>query len=112
MSDSSQQSDKDDSFPTVYISERLNNLKGTLTSEDPLDQEYRLKQQGYDASHRRWRITILFSFALIGIAVVVICCLLVLISPESSSDDKKWASTFMATIVAGLVGFVTGKAVV
>ena len=45
--------------------------KVNVSNENPLDRDYRLQQDSYDAQHRRWRTTILFIFVLTGVAIAM-----------------------------------------
>ena len=101
------------SLPIISISNLANQSAwtGTLFSEDPLDKEYRLKQEAGEAQHKRWRSTILFGFTLIGLSFVFWLCFKILSDPQASVDDKKWATALMTSIVSGSVGFVAGKAI-
>ena len=54
--------------------------KVNLSNENPLDRDYRLQQESYDAQHRRWRTTILFIVVLIGVALVLYYCLQILLN--------------------------------
>jgi hypothetical protein len=112
MADSSQSNDTE-SLPVISIARLADqsNWTGTLSSEDPLDKEYRLRQEADEAQHKRWRSTILFGFTLIGLSFVFWLCFEILSNPNASVDDKKWAMALMTSIVSGSVGFVAGKAI-
>ena len=83
--------------------------KVNVSNENPLDRDYRLQQESFDAQHRRWRTTVLFIFVLAGVAIVLYCCFQVLLNPQASTDDKKWATAIAASIVSGRIGFITGS---
>ncbi len=112
MTDSPQPNESD-SLPAISIARLANqsNWTGTLSSEDPLDKEYRLKREADEAQHKRWRSTVLFGFTLIGLSFVFLLCFEILSNPNASADDKRWAMALMASIVSGSVGFLAGKAI-
>lgn len=62
-----------------------------------------------DARHRRRKDLLLLSVALLGLCAIGFFCLWVLMSPTASTDDKKWAQSVLTAIVAGLIGYLTGK---
>lgn len=62
-----------------------------------------------DARHRRRKDLLLLSMALLGMCAIGFFCLWVLMSPTASVDDKKWAQSVLTAIVAGLIGYLTGK---
>lgn len=62
-----------------------------------------------DARHRRRKDLLLLSVALLGLCAIGFFCLWVLLSPSASADDKKWAQSVLTAIVAGLIGYLTGK---
>lgn len=106
-------SEKPESLPIISISQLANqsNWTGTLSSEDPLDKEYRLKREAGEAQHKRWRSTVLFGFTLVGLSFVFWLCFQILSDPDASVDDKKWATALMTSIVSGSIGFIAGKAI-
>ncbi len=101
------------SLPVISVPQIANQPQwtGTLSSEDPLERDYRLKQKAYDDRHRRWRSNALFAVTLVGLIVVFGFCLQIINNSKASADDKKWATAIMTSIVTGGVGFVTGKAI-
>ena len=53
---------------------------------------------------------VLFLAALAGVGVVVLACFRIATNPNSSPDDKKWATSILASIVSGVVGYlIRGK---
>ncbi|MEM9274405.1 MAG: hypothetical protein AAGA80_15785 [Cyanobacteria bacterium P01_F01_bin.143] len=76
-----------------------------------LDQEHRFQQDALDARHRRWRMNSVIALSAIGIIFVFFLCWQTLNDPRSSPNDKRWATAFVTSVVAGSVGFLTGKAV-
>lgn len=90
MTDPSEQNTPE-SLPVISIPNLANQSTwtGTLSSEDPLDKEYRLKQEAGEAQHKRWRSTILFAFTLVGLSFVFWLCFQILSDPQASVDDKK-----------------------
>ena len=61
----SQDSSKsEENFPNLQVNNLFDLAEGSdwkvsLSNENPLDRDYRLQQDSYDAQHRRWRTTIL-----------------------------------------------------
>lgn len=113
MTNSNQQPDSEQSLPVITIPQIANQQQwtGTLSNEDPLEREYRLKRQADDERHKRWRATSLFTATLIVIAVVFVGCIHILRDPKSVAEDKKWATATIASIVSAGIGFLTGKAI-
>ena len=62
-----------------------------------------------DARHHRRKDLLLVSVALLGLCVIGFFCLWVLMSSTTSADDKKWAQSVLTAIVAGFIGYLTGK---
>ncbi len=98
---------------TQNIAEIANNPSwtGSLTSEDPADKQHRLNQEAAENSHKRWRATVLFGFALLALLVIFIFAITIIRDNQATAQDKKWATVIMSSITTGLVGFTTGKAV-
>jgi hypothetical protein len=99
--------------PSQVIISQLPDLQqwtGTLKTEDPLEKEYRLKNENYDARHKRWRGTVLFVAVSIGLMTVFIYCFQIINNSNATVDDKKWATAIMTSIVTGGLGYATGKA--
>lgn len=82
-----------------------------FTAEPIRVQESRIKREESEATHKRWRSTILFVATLIGLGYIFYLCAQILNNPNATADDKKWATAITASIVSGSVGFVTGKAI-
>jgi cytochrome c biogenesis protein CcdA len=62
-----------------------------------------------DARFRRWGKAALFLAGLLMVLAVFVLCVLI-VTHSTSPDDRKWATGILATIVSGLVGFLTGRA--
>lgn len=62
-------------------------------------------------SHQRYRTDILFIFTLFTLTITLYFCWGIVNNPESNPDNVKSAFALITSIVSGLVGFVTGKAV-
>jgi hypothetical protein len=62
-----------------------------------------------DARHRRRKDLLQLSVALLGMGAIGFFCLWVLMSPTASADDKKWAQSVLTALVAGFIGYLTGK---
>jgi len=76
-----------------------------------LEQEHRFRQDALDARHRRWRLNSVIALSAIGVVFVFFLCWQTLNDPRSTPNDKRWATAFVTSVVAGSVGFLTGKAV-
>lgn len=113
MTSSNQQPDQEQSLQVISVPQIANQQQwtGTLSNEDPLEREYRLKRQADDEMHKRWRATSLFAATLLVIAIVFVGCIQILRHPASVAEDKKWATATIASIVSAGIGFVTGKAI-
>ena len=100
-------------IPILSISDLANQPQwtGNLVSEDPIDKEHRLRQEAYDACHKRWRMNVIILLAGLGLGFVFYLCLSTLNDSNATASDKKWATAFVSSIVTGSVGFLTGKAV-
>ena len=62
-------------------------------------------------SHQRYRTDILFIFTLFTLTITLYFCWGIVNNPQSNPDNVKSAFALITSIVSGLVGFVTGKAV-
>ena len=62
-------------------------------------------------SHRNYRINILFVFTLFTLTISLYFGWGIINNPQSNPDSVKFAFTLISSIVSGLVGFVTGKAI-
>lgn len=110
-SDSSANPKKQPPVQVLSVPELASKWTGNLVSEDPIDKEFRLKQEAYDAAHKRWRINFIILVAVIGLGFVFYLCLQTLSDPSIGANDKKWATVYISSIVTGGIGFLTGKAV-
>lgn len=95
----------------ISVPDLASKWTGNLVSEDPIDKEHRLRQEAYDASHKRWRTNFIILIAVISLGFVFYLCFQTLNDPALSPTDKKWATVFVSSIVTGSIGFLTGKAI-
>jgi hypothetical protein len=77
--------------------------------EEPAERETRLDLEKAEAEHRRWKDAILHVAAVIGIGLGFGLCVLVILREGSGSEGAKWAVPMLASIVAGIVGYLFGK---
>jgi hypothetical protein len=79
------------------------------TAESPEERDSRLRREEADAAHERWRTSILFGVG-IGVALVVGgLCLWATLDQSFSPDTQKWAAAIVTSMIAGILGFLTGK---
>lgn len=62
-----------------------------------------------DAYIRRLKDIVLFFVTVIFILCTFIFCGCMLLSDNSNAEDKKWATSIAASIISGLLGYLTGK---
>jgi uncharacterized membrane protein YkvI len=69
----------------------------------------RLKREEADATHQRWRASILFY---VGITVGVVVgglCMWAALDSSFAPDTQKWAAALVTSLMTGVLGFLTGK---
>lgn len=81
----------------------------TLAQAGRYDLSVRSPEDPEDARHRRRKDLLLLSVALLGMCTIGFFCVWVLLSPTASADDKKWAQSVLTALVAGFIGYLTGK---
>ena len=69
------------------------------------------KDNSSNNSHQSYHIDILLVFAIVNLSISLYFCWGIVINPESDADNVKFAFALITSIVSGLVGFVTGKAI-
>ena len=69
------------------------------------------QQNLHNLSHQHYRTDILFVFTLFTLTITLYFCWGIVNNPVSNPDNVKSAFALITSIVSGLVGFVTGKAV-
>ncbi len=80
------------------------------TREEPSEREARIGIERAEAEHRLWKDRTLHVVALAGIGVAFGLCIWIILREGSASEGAKWAVPLLASIVAGIVGFLFGKA--
>jgi hypothetical protein len=80
------------------------------SEEHPEDRAHRHRVEWLDARFQQGKSTFLFVFALGGVIMVLWYCVETIREPTTIPEEKKWALAALTTIVSGLLGFVTGKA--
>jgi hypothetical protein len=79
--------------------------------EVPEERDHRLRIMDEDARHARWRISAVYTIAILAVLGVTIVCTIIVLNPDSSPEDKAWARPILAATVTGLLGFVVGTKV-
>jgi hypothetical protein len=74
------------------------------------ERKSRLRQQEWTTKVKLGKDVIISLAALAAGGIVVYICLNVILNPNASPDDKKWATSLVASVASGLVGYLTGKA--
>lgn len=94
----------------MLYSINLKKLKNIFKRRQPTisDQE---QQNLRNLTHQRYRTDILFVFTLFTLTITLYFCWGIVNNPVSNPDNVKSAFALITSIVSGLVGFVTGKAV-
>jgi hypothetical protein len=114
------------SMPKIDLAELLNDLKqvkypdqfamlesSTVVHRRPETQEERqsrLRQQEWTTKVKLGKDIIISLAALAAGGIVVYICLNIILNPNAGTDDKKWATSLVASVASGLVGYLTGKA--
>lgn len=94
----------------MLYSINLKNLKNTFKRRQKTVSPQR-KENFRSQSHQRYHTDILFIFTLFTLTITLYFCWGIVNNPESNPDNVKSAFALITSIVSGLVGFVTGKAV-
>ena len=77
--------------------------------EPPLVLESRLRREEADAEHQRYKDRIITWSVIITVAVVSSYSLVLTALPWTGPEAAKWATTILTTVVAGGVGYMTGR---
>jgi hypothetical protein len=80
------------------------------SQEDPQEQAHRHRIEWLDARVQQGKGVLLFVCALGGVGVVLWYCVTTLLAPTTAPEEKKWALSAVTSILSGLIGFLTGKA--
>ena len=78
--------------------------------EDPAVRESRLRLEEASAAHERHKELLLYIVTAVIVAAAFSLCAYVVLSRNFSGETDKWAAATLASIVTGLVGYVTGRA--
>ncbi|MDJ0580712.1 hypothetical protein [Crocosphaera sp.] len=111
MSDNPEKNTPTQGLPVISVTDLAKGWSGSLAIEDPTDKAHRLKQEAYEACHRRWRLNFIIFVAILGLCSVFYLCFSTLTDPKTGINDKRWATVFVSSIVTGSIGFLTGKAI-
>ncbi|HEX8073145.1 MAG TPA: hypothetical protein VF546_24570 [Pyrinomonadaceae bacterium] len=88
------------------------NLNLTIAPrEDPAEMQSRLRREEADAAHQRRKDLTLFVTTFVVIVAAFGICAYIVLGGRASAEADKWATATLTSIVSGLVGYVTGKAV-
>jgi hypothetical protein len=79
------------------------------TGESADERISRLHREEADATHERWRTSILFGVGILVALVVGGLCLWATLDTSFSADTQKWAAAIVTSMMTGFVGFLTGK---
>jgi hypothetical protein len=78
--------------------------------ELPAELVSRLWKEKGDAWVQWGKEAILFLAAIAGVGFIVVACFRIATNPGGSPEDKKWATSILASIVSGVVGYlIRGK---
>lgn len=69
----------------------------------------RIRREDAEAEHLRKKELIILWMVVVLVGFVSFVCVVVMFLPHSSVDNVKWATTLLTTVVAGGVGYMTGK---
>ena len=86
------------------------NLKNFFKQNAPKKTQTKLETCN-NKSHQNYRINVLFVFTLFTLTISLYFGWGIINNPQSNPDSVKFAFTLISSIVSGLVGFVTGKAI-
>ncbi len=90
---------------------RQPSLKFTASSiEDVAERESRIRIEEATALHTRQKEWLVYRLTALILLIVVVLCTWVILSKGLANDEGKLALGLLASIVTGLVGYVTGKA--
>lgn len=73
------------------------------------DAAHQRLKDAEDAAHQRLRDKAILVFVLIIVGLVSLLCISVVVIPGAPPENVKWATTLLTTIVAGGLGYMTGK---
>ena len=82
---------------------------GQLNASHDLELSVSRAEHPDDARLRRIKDYVLFSVAILFLVAVGGYCLYVIATRAGSTDEIKWANTILYSVLAGLVGYATGK---
>lgn len=88
----------------------LSKLKNYFTKNNR--EKTQIKPESCNNKRQQYyRINILFVFTLFTLTLSLYFGWSIIDNPQSSPDSVKFAFTLISSVVSGLVGFVTGKAI-
>jgi hypothetical protein len=77
--------------------------------EPPQVLESRLRREDADAAHDRYKDKLIAWAVVVVVAVVSAFALVMIALRGTSIETEKWATTILTTVVAGGVGYMTGR---
>lgn len=87
---------------------KVENTTTTITSLEEMQSQLRIKEA--DATYKRIRDLILLLFGLLMIVSVFSLCIWILLKENIPSEYKTFAFATIGAIVAGFIGYFTGRA--
>jgi fatty acid desaturase len=90
-----------------FLNGKGDQIELKITNETDGDAEARRTRDAAEAKLKRTMTLMLFIFAMLITGCVFAVCLTVAI--VGSPDDKKWATSIVTAIVAGLLGYLVGQ---
>jgi len=79
-------------------------------SETPEERVSRLRQDEWKTKVKLFKEIAVSLAALLGGGIIIFIAVDIIRNPSASADDKKWATSIIASVVSGLIGYLTGKA--
>jgi len=85
-------------------------LKFNVSNMETAEEiEARIRRDEKDSDHEQKKELIILWAVVLVVGLVSAVCVVVVFLPHSSPDSVKWATTLLTTVVAGGVGYMTGK---
>lgn len=85
-------------------------IEAHLKSAEPREElRSRLRQKEADAEYQRHKEKVILWAVVIIVSLVTLLCLGLVLLSGIQPETTKWATTLLTTVVAGGVGYMTGK---
>ncbi len=75
------------------------------TVESPSERRSRLMIEEKQAAHELWRDRALLICCVVSIPILALACLVIVLWPGQPADVRTWATSTLAGLVAGFVGY-------